>query len=69
MIFNLNLSGSHGLGKELASQIATVCKPRKIIVLDIMPSIYESSLIAYYECDISDRRKIKSVAESIVQDV
>lgn len=38
-------------------------------MLDIMPTIHESSLIAYYECDISDRRKIKSVAESIVLDV
>lgn len=66
---NLNISGSHGLGKDLASQIAAVCKPRKIIVLDVMSSIYESSLIAYYSCDISDRRKLKSVAESIVHDV
>ena len=66
---HLNFSGSHGLGKDLASQIAAVCKPRKIIVLDVTSSIYESSLIAYYYCDISDRRKIRSVAESIVQDV
>lgn len=60
--------GSHGLGKELASKIASICKPRKIIVLDIMPTVHDSSLIAYYECDISDRRKIKSVAESIIHD-
>ena len=57
------------MGKELASQIASSCKPRKIIVLDVIPAIHESSLIAYYECDISDRRKIKIVAESIVHDV
>jgi NAD(P)-dependent dehydrogenase (short-subunit alcohol dehydrogenase family) len=35
-------------------------------VLDLNPS--EHDKITYYECDISDKHKVKSVAEYIIRD-
>ena len=60
--------GSNGVGKELASYLAQTYRPRKIIILDLIPPAFSHTNVVYYECDISDKRQVKSVAERIFQD-
>ena len=57
------------MGKERALQIASRFKPRKVVVLDIIPFQFDDPLIALYQCDISDRRKLRVVADCIMRDV
>lgn len=60
--------GAGGVGKCLAERVADTLRPRKVIVLDIVPCLFDPvyhDRIVSFVCDVSDPHSVNSVAAKI----